>query len=215
MRATHLAAFIALMPAIALAQAEAPRGVATRPSAVNAHTCAVREYYPRLQIEDNIEGSARVGLTIAADGTVQDITIAESSGSDALDQASMLCAATWVYKPATANGQPIATPWKAIVSWSVMSPGAHEMPPPVGADHVCRDHPKDPNNTADPGTAVIGFTIKPDGTVKELILLQSRGDKTYDAYAMGCTGDWQFEHSRQAQKPDLHRRTSVSWSTFP
>ncbi|MEI9932323.1 MAG: energy transducer TonB [Rhizomicrobium sp.] len=64
-------------------------------------------------------GITLLGFTISADGTVKDAKVLKSSGNNELDNASLKCASSWLYKPATEDGVPVQTPWQANVSWRI------------------------------------------------------------------------------------------------
>ena len=80
-----------------------------------AHTCL--QNYPPVSQRLGEEGVSLLSFTINTDGSISNISVAKSSGSDRLDSAAMSCAAHWRYKPAVDKGQPIAWPWKAEVRW--------------------------------------------------------------------------------------------------
>ncbi|MEJ0041121.1 MAG: energy transducer TonB [Rhizomicrobium sp.] len=47
---------------------------------------------------------------MSADGTVRDVKVAKTSGSDGLDEAAVACVAKWHYRPALKDGQLIDAP---------------------------------------------------------------------------------------------------------
>ncbi len=63
--------------------------------------------------------ATKLQFIIAADGSVQDVAVAQSSGMKALDKAAADCVARWRYTPATENGTPVAVQWDAIVQWTM------------------------------------------------------------------------------------------------
>ena len=56
----------------------------------------------------NIGGIVRVRVTVAADGSVDRLELAEGSGNRYLDRAAMEAVRRWRFQPATRNGQPIS-----------------------------------------------------------------------------------------------------------
>jgi TonB family protein len=56
---------------------------------------------------------------VTAKGTVADVTVKESSGSGALDAATLKCAMTWTYRPATQNGAQVESYTGVIIRWSL------------------------------------------------------------------------------------------------
>jgi len=82
------------------------------------HSCG--DQYPALSLRLGEQGTTTIGFKIATDGSVKDLSVAESSGSERLDQAAVKCASRWRYKPATGEGgQPIEVPWKSRVVWDL------------------------------------------------------------------------------------------------
>ena len=73
--------------------AAAARGAAPRKSAAAARRqLAEHVYYPPEAIRLGLEGEVRLLLTLAADGTITDASIAAGSGHDLLDQAALRAA---------------------------------------------------------------------------------------------------------------------------
>jgi protein TonB len=68
-------------------------------------------------LRTGIEGTTRLQLTVAADGSVKDTEVEQSSGNDELDKAAMNCAKSWHYKPAMQNGRPVEALTQADVIW--------------------------------------------------------------------------------------------------
>lgn len=75
-------------------------------------------YFPAIAQRLNQEGTTTVAVHIGADGSVQGVSIVNSSGHDSLDQASIRCISnSWHYRPATVNGQPVATTKEYAIKW--------------------------------------------------------------------------------------------------
>ena len=62
--------------------------------------------YPPEALRRNIGGSVRVRVTVAPDGSVERLELAEGSGNRDLDRAAMEAVRRWKFRPATRNGQP-------------------------------------------------------------------------------------------------------------
>jgi TonB family protein len=86
------------------------------PASVGAPHVCVKDY-PALSVRLGEQGTVILRFRITATGTVRDIEIAQSSGSDRLDLASALCVSRWTYSPAKAKGRNIETSWKARIVW--------------------------------------------------------------------------------------------------
>lgn len=65
------------------------------------------------------EGTTDLTLQVHADGTVDNVKVAHSSGSDRLDDAAVDCVQEWHYRPAIKDGVLTDTPWMARVVWSL------------------------------------------------------------------------------------------------
>jgi protein TonB len=96
-----------------------PAGITAPASIGRPHNCPQGKWYPPMAIRLNQEGTTTLAFKITADGSITDVTVAESSGHDSLDQAAISCAQSWQYKPAMQNGSPVEVPWKASIKWSL------------------------------------------------------------------------------------------------
>ncbi len=67
---------------------------------------------PQLRVAA-VEGRVVLALLVRADGTVAEVKIEASSGSDVLDAAALAAAAGWRFRPATRDGSPIKS-WAII-----------------------------------------------------------------------------------------------------
>lgn len=63
--------------------------------------------YPQEALNRNIGGTVRVRVMVAADGSVERMDVAESSGNRYLDRAAMEAVRRWRFKPAMRDGQPV------------------------------------------------------------------------------------------------------------
>jgi periplasmic protein TonB len=85
----------------------------------SGNTCLSR-YYPALAMRLNHEGATLVNVHIGADGSVTNVDVAQGSGHDELDEASVKCITNgWRFKPATQNGQPIASTKAYRIVWKL------------------------------------------------------------------------------------------------
>ena len=66
-----------------------------------------------------VGGTTTLSFTVKADGYVDDIKVAKSSGNAELDDAAVKCAARWTYLPQTVDGKKVAAPWQAAVVWEI------------------------------------------------------------------------------------------------
>lgn len=64
--------------------------------------------YPPEALRRNIGGTVRVQVLVAADGSVDRLELASSSGDRYLDRAALEAVRRWRFQPAVRNGQPVA-----------------------------------------------------------------------------------------------------------
>jgi TonB family protein len=68
-------------------------------------------------MKGRLGGVTKLTFRILKDGSVADVTVAQSSGDSELDAFAAACAATWHYQPARLDGHPVEAPWHAQVDW--------------------------------------------------------------------------------------------------
>lgn len=73
--------------------------------------------WPVQAIRRRIQGDAMVSYVITTDGGVKNITIAQSTGDDSLDKASMDCVSAFRFFPITHNGTPIEIDRESQIRW--------------------------------------------------------------------------------------------------
>ncbi len=76
------------------------------------------DYYPTLSSWLGQEGTTNLSFRVLADGTVEDVKVAQSSGHGRLDSAAVECVSKWHYRPAIKDSQLAEMPWTASVTWS-------------------------------------------------------------------------------------------------
>jgi periplasmic protein TonB len=94
------------------------QAVSTPVSIGRPHVCG-GDFYPEVSVRLNEEGTATAAFKVGTDGSVTDVSIAKSSGSDRLDAATIKCVGRWRYKPATQDGAAVEMPWTAAVQWKL------------------------------------------------------------------------------------------------
>jgi len=118
-------AILALLPAIALAQ-EVLRPLSDRTQLPNGIVPPVQLRSPKWNCRRDTStsvprakpGTTVVSYTVAIDGSVKDLTLDASSGSDVLDKQLMGCAAKMRFNPATKNERAVAFREKISFDWS-------------------------------------------------------------------------------------------------
>lgn len=209
-----LFALFLLWPLVALADTpplNAPP--TTQPQSTGtAHVCG-QKYYPPEAIRLGQEGTTLIIFRISVEGHPEDIYVAKSSGSFALDYAAVTCARNWLYKPALMNGNPIEVPWAARVTWELNNYLRTPLPPTsIGAPHVCTGGPRASAENLSP--TVLSFVISPTGNVTALNLVRSSGDNALDQYGITCVSTWQFEPAKSGDQPvGVGSFVTLNWST--
>lgn len=83
------------------------------PLAITSHAVTAADY-PIESIPLQEEGVARVDYIVRPDGAVDELKIAQSSGSPRLDAAAIAIVSRWRFKPAMQNGR--AIPWRQFAN---------------------------------------------------------------------------------------------------
>ncbi|MEI9888997.1 MAG: energy transducer TonB [Rhizomicrobium sp.] len=86
-----------------------------------------RDDYPFFARVFGREGTTELAFTVSADGTVRDVKVAKTSGSDGLDEAAVACVAKWHYRPALKDGQLIDAPMTVKVAWNLDDPDSQKV----------------------------------------------------------------------------------------
>jgi len=63
--------------------------------------------YPRQALEDEIEGTVRVRITVDVDGRVKSAEVIESTPAGVFDAATLAAVKRWRFKPAEENGRAV------------------------------------------------------------------------------------------------------------
>ncbi|HYM17634.1 MAG TPA: energy transducer TonB [Micropepsaceae bacterium] len=83
------------------------------PLAIISHAVTAADY-PAESIRLHEQGATRLSYLVQADGTVGQLKILDSSGSERLDQAATELVRKWRFRPAMQNGA--AVTWQEIVN---------------------------------------------------------------------------------------------------
>lgn len=88
-------------------------------AASRGNNCAA-SYYPPLAVRLNHEGKTVVSIHISAEGAVEGVDVANSSGFPELDEAAQRCVqARFHFSPATQNGSPVASTRQIAIVWKL------------------------------------------------------------------------------------------------
>lgn len=168
---------LALLPVAAWGQAP----TATDERAV-PHNCIA--YYPQEEAQAGIEGTTTLRFVITEEGRVRDIEVDKSSGNSNLDDAARRCTKNWKYNPATSNGKPVATPWKADIVWKTQVPPIPAFAePPRDCLHAYPVQASDLKGIG--GVSEYEYLIA-KGRVQKVSVVQSSGNKQLDNAGSEC-----------------------------
>jgi TonB family protein len=78
-----------------------------------------RHDYPFFARIFDEEGTTELAFQVLADGTVSDVKVSKSSGSERLDDAARECVAKWHYRPAIKDSQLVDSPMTVKVNWNL------------------------------------------------------------------------------------------------
>ena len=191
--------------------ATGPSGI-FRPGSIGApHVCT--DAYPETAREAHIEGTTTLLFHIKIDGSVGDMSIANSSGNTDLDNAAEACALNWKYSPAMKGGVAIEVPWKAQVQWKLKMaepyPVQTFLEPPRDCLH---SHSVSARRLRDiDGTTELLFRIT-NGDVTDVSVAHSSGNATLDNAAVECVKSWRFKPLVVNGQPGVFgERTRIAW----
>ena len=94
--------------------------VASRGNAIPVPISQPAPRYPQEALRRDAGGTVRVRVTVATDGGVDRLEVAESSGNRYLDRAAMEAVRRWRFQPAVRDGQPVVAD---VVVPIVFNPG--------------------------------------------------------------------------------------------
>ncbi len=118
MKAMLLTAAIVTIVALSFPTASFAADAITPPKLIGpTESCVPYEQYARKEIDEKREVHVITCYNVGLDGKPQDITIANSGGSDVIDAAAKQCVARLSYEPATKNGQPMLFPLVQQFNW--------------------------------------------------------------------------------------------------
>lgn len=98
--------------------------VSQPPSLSKPQNC--RDDYPFFARILGHEGATELSFKVLADGTVNGITVARSSGYDGLDDAAKDCVARWHYRPALKDNVLVDAPMSVKVNWNLDDEGENK-----------------------------------------------------------------------------------------
>ena len=91
--------------------------VSRPPSLTKPENC--RDDYPFFARVFDREGTTELAFTVLSDGTVSNVKVTKSSGSDGLDDAAVDCVTKWHYRPAVKDNELMNMPMTVNVTWNL------------------------------------------------------------------------------------------------
>jgi TonB family protein len=89
---------------------------ASAPPAISARTRPVPEYQPLPSIHTAGDATARLELTVGADGNVKEVTVVQ--GIPGETPRIIAAVQSWRFRPATENGHPVSAPFTVDISFN-------------------------------------------------------------------------------------------------
>jgi TonB family protein len=169
-------------------------------------------FYPPAALRAHASGTVTMSFRIGTDGTVRAVALTKSSGNSALDGAALKCVSSWLYKPASRDGQPVEVPWSVTVSFNIENsfppPGMTLAPKRLDSN----DCPHDSISKLPEESTEVSFTVGANGRVKNVSVAKSSGDTALDQIGVDCVTKWRFSPaSRDGQPVEVKGSTKFDW----
>ena len=162
-------------------------------------------FYPLEAQRLGEQGAATVGYSIAADGTLQGLTILRSSGFEDLDHALLDCAAGWHVPAILKDGAAVLSPGhQATIRFILSVPlpperfaeiaaqpqiawaGDPSVTPSMGIGNTHNCLGFFPGGAHGSGEIRVGYDVDAAGTISNVTLLKTSGDGALDDAALDC-----------------------------
>jgi TonB family protein len=186
--------------------------------------------YPLSALAAHEEGFVVLDLSVSPSGVVSDARIVSSTGSEALDRATVRIAkGHWRFTPAMQGGRPIAASVQVEASWSLplipASESYFEVPDVVGASlavpnssYEARflDYP--PAAAAGRAQGVVGlrYQVSTTGNVTDAVIVESSGNSRFDASSLLIARNRSFiPASRNGTPVSVWQGLTVSFAILP
>lgn len=186
--------------------------------------------YPIAALAAHEDGRVVLDLSVSPNGIVSDARIATSTGSEALDRASIRVAkGKWRFAPAMQNGPPVAASTQVTTNWSLPltpatqsyieipdSQGATLATPSSGYEARYLDYP--PAAAASHAQGVVGVRYQVDaaGSVTDAALVQPSDNWRFDAAALRIARNRSFAPATRNGAPvSAWQGLTVSFSILP
>lgn len=178
------------------------------------HNSCAAKYYPTLAIRLNHEGSTVLAVHIDSIGNVSGAEVTGSSGFSDLDQAAIDCVTKeWHFKPATMNGEPVASTKQYRVVWKLYDTSSG---PWLGKDQIgiCSSvFASAKARWSAYHAATLQFLVSPTGAVERPFLAVSSGDELFDLRATECMAKLHYNPAQFDGAPlEFPWTAAIIWS---
>ena len=163
----------------------------------------VMTYYPDSARRLREEGTATIRFTVAVDGTVSSASVMRSSGFADLDDAATEAVKTWLFKPATQDGKPIAVSSAVNLKFQIVD--GDDGPPPerpyTELFMSAADYPRHALAAKEEGRTKLSIWVEEDGSVKSVDVTDSSGSQSLDDASVALVKRWHFTAATHDGKP--------------
>jgi protein TonB len=94
-----------------------PAVAAEIPASIDQKTCSFK--YPKAALLNEEEGASTVQAVVSASGKVESVKLTASSGSKALDKATVEAITDCKFKPGSIDGKPATTTTSVVYVWKL------------------------------------------------------------------------------------------------
>jgi protein TonB len=151
----------------------------------------MRHHYPHPELFNGVEGTTVVKFTVNTDGTVGNVVVSATSGSDGLDKAAIACVRSWTNQSAPQDGQAVGASRNAQIVWSI--PSETPVLDYDAAKHGCDGTWSRGSGTVDVlGEAVLSFIVDAKGYVRAPKVATSSGVAAMDSELQQCVASWTY-----------------------
>jgi TonB family protein len=186
--------------------------------------------YPIGALAAHEEGTVVLDLSVSPSGIVSDARVVNSTGSEALDSASVRIAkGQWRFAPAMQNGQPVAGTVQVEAQWSLpltaVDHDYFEVPDSQGATMAIPSGPYEARYSDFPPAAAAGraqgvvgvrYQVDTAGNVTDAVVVESSGNFRFDAAALRIAQNRSFTPaSRNGMPVSVWQGLTVSFSILP
>lgn len=169
--------------------------------------------YPSRALAKRLKGTVTVAFTIRADGTTSNIRIKESQPPGVFNYAARKAVRHWLFRPATANGVPVASRVRQTLVFrppaGTQSPAPRQHAPQAGAvgrhpadsvpsnihpTHlVAPQYPQQAYRSRVGGSVTVSFMVAPNGHTRDIRVVTSRPRHIFDNAAVEAVQRWRFK----------------------